>query len=170
MNEYNPILNIPYPIIKVNQKNPKLAYKILNLYSGKISEYTAISQYSFQSFCLEKYKELSYIIEEISKVEMRHLKILALLIKKLGLIPYFVTYENNIPKPWNSDYVNFTTDYRNMLISNIESEKKAIIEYNKIIKETNDKNIINIINRIIKDEERHIEIFNSLLYKYDNDK
>lgn len=169
MNDFNPKLNIPYPKIMVNKKDQFLAYKILESYAGEISEFTATSLYSFQSFYLNKYNDLSKIIESIAEVEMNHLKILALLIEKLGLIPYYVTYKDGVAVPWNSDYVDFTTDYRNMLLTNIDSEIRAIKNYNIIINSTNDENIIKIIKRIIMDEERHIEIFTELLKQYDED-
>ena len=165
---FNPIVNMEYPDIRISNKDPKFAYKLLQVYSGNISELTAITQYSFQSFYLNKYKDLSNILEQISKVEMNHLKILAKLILELGLIPYYVTYGcGNMPNVWNSDYVDYTLDYRDMLLSNINSEVVAIRDYNKLINETNDPNIRNILNRIILDEERHLEIFNALLKQYD---
>lgn len=169
MNEFNPILDIPYPKIIVNKKDPNLAYKIMNTYAGIISELSQISQYTFQSFYLNSYKDLSKILESIAMVEMKHLKILGILINKLGLVPYYVKYNNNKAIPWNSDYVNFTTDYRTMLINNIESEENTIRDYNKLISDTDDANIIQIFNRIIMDEERHIKIFKELLRQYDED-
>ena len=167
--ELNPNINIPYPEINISQKDPIFAYKLLKTYAGNISELTAVSQYSFQSFYLNEYKDLSNLLEQISKTEMYHLKILGILILKLGLNPYFVTYCSfNNPKLWNSDFVDYTTDYRDMLLSNINSEINAVRDYNKLISETNDCNIKEILNRIILDEERHIQIFNELLRQYDS--
>lgn len=168
--EFNPVLNIPYPSIKVERKNPELAYKIFELYAGRVSELSAVCQYSFQDIYLNEYKELSEILKSIAMVEMRHVSILGKLIEALGLIPYYVTYKNNKPIPWNSDYVDFTTNYRNMLVNDIRIEKEAINDYEKIINMTNDPNVKNIINRIILDEKRHIEIFSKLLLQYDNEK
>lgn len=165
---FNPALEIPYPKIEISKKDTAFAYKLLNVYAGNISELTAISQYSFQSFYLNKYKDLSNILMGISEVEMHHLKILADLICALGLIPYYVTYNCSYEAmPWNADYVDYTTDYRNMLLVNINSEVSAIKDYNKLIYETNDPNIKEILKRIIMDEERHIEIFSELLKQYD---
>jgi len=165
---FNPTLEIPYPKIEISNKDIDLGYKLLNVYAGRVSELSAINQYSFQSFYLNKYKDLSNILMEISEVEMHHLKILADLICALGLIPYYVTYNCSYEAiPWNADYVDYTTDYRNMLLSNINSEVTAIKDYNKLIYETNDPNIKDILKRIIMDEERHIEIFSELLRQYD---
>lgn len=165
----NPLIDIPYPKIEVTKKNQMFAYKILNVYAGNVSELTAINQYSFQSFYLNKYNDLSNLLEKISEIEMRHLKILSELILELGLTPYYVTYGcDNTPIPWNSDNVDYTIDYRDMLLSNINSEVTAIRNYNKLINESDDYNIIEILKRIIIDEERHVEIFSELLRQYDS--
>lgn len=167
--EFNPKINLPYPKINIKNKDINLAYKIFDLYAGEISEFSAASQYSFQSIYLSEYNELSKILEEISIVEMHHVELLGNLIKKLGLIPYYITYKNNIPIPWNSDYINFTTNYREMLTNNIKREHKAIDNYNKIIKMTSNESIISLIRRIILDEEKHIEILSKLLNQYDSE-
>ena len=49
-----------------------------------------------------------------------------------------------------------------MLTYNIETEKKAIEEYKKIIKYTQNKSIKDLIERIILDEQTHLEILNRL--------
>jgi len=166
---FNPIVNTPYPKIEILRKDPHFAYKLLHIYAGNASELTAINQYSFQSFYLNEYRDLSNILEQIAEVEMHHLKILSKLILALGLTPYYVTYGcGNRPNPWNSDYIDYTTDYRDMLLSNINSEVTAIRDYNRLINETDDPSIMNILKRIILDEERHVEIFNELLKQYDS--
>ena len=169
-NILNPKVNLPYPEIKVNRKNPILAYKIFNLYAGNVSELTDINQYSFQSIYLNEYIDLSNILKTISITEMEHLRILGNLIKALGLNPYFISYDkNNNPVPWNSDYVNFTINYRDMLVNNIKNENQAIEQYTIFLNEINDENIRKIIERIILDERRHVEIFSKLLMQYDSD-
>jgi len=168
-NSLNPKLNIPYPKIKVNKKNINLGYKLFELYAGNISELTAVNQYSFQSIYLNDYVDLSNILKTISITEMEHVKILGELIKVLGLNPYFISYENYKPIPWNSDNLNFTTNYREMLVSNINGEKKAIEKYNQIFNEIDDENIKKIIERIILDEKKHMEIFSKLLVQYDGE-
>ena len=158
--QFKVVLDIPYPKIEISKKDTLYAYKVFKVYSGNLSELTSIAQYAFQSSYLNKYKDLSKILEEIAMVEMKHLRILAELITDLGLIPYYVTYCCG-----NRDY---TTDYRNMLLSNINLEVAAIKDYNELINQTNDANIKDIFKRIILDEERHIEIFKELLRQYDS--
>lgn len=169
-NSLNPKVNLPYPKIDVNRKDPYFAYKLFELYAGNVSELTDINQYSFQSIYLNDYVDLSNILRTISITEMEHFRILGNLIKALGLNPYFISYDkNNNPISWNSDYVDYTLNYRNMLVSNIRKENKAIENYNHILTETNDENIKNIIERIIMDEKKHVEIFSKLLVQYDSE-
>ena len=167
--QFKVVLDLPYPKIEISKKDTLYAYKIFKIYSGNLSEFTSIAQYAFQSSYLNKYKDLSKILEEIAMVEMKHLRILADLITDLGLIPYYVTYCcGTRANPWNSDYGDYTTDYRNMLLSNINLEVAAIKDYNELINQTNDANIKDIFKRIIQDEERHVEIFKELLRQYDS--
>ena len=100
---------------------------------------------------------------------MKHLRILGELIKALGLNPYFISYNNKDVIPWNSNCVNFTLNYRNMLVSNINGENKAIENYKQFLTETDDENIKKIIDRIILDEQKHVEIFSKLLMQYDSE-
>ena len=45
---------------------------------------------------------------------------------------------------------------------NIQTEKIAIKEYERLIQHTEDKCIKDVLSRIIKDEENHIRIFKAM--------
>ena len=49
-----------------------------------------------------------------------------------------------------------------MMKYNIQTEKMAIKEYERLIENTEDKCIKDILSRIIKDEENHIRIFKAM--------
>lgn len=159
----NAILNVPYPSIENATNSKEFGYQLFNAYAGVVSEFSASSVYSYQSFILPK--DTSKILEQIGMVEMRHLEILAELILKSGLIPYYISYNNKYPIPWNADYINYTTDYKQMLEDNIKNEQIAITEYKRLIISTNDIPTKNMLKRIIMDEEHHIEIFKDLQKK-----
>ena len=91
---------------------------------------------------------------------MHHLDLLGDLIKKLGGIPYYI---NKDKCTWNGENVkyHFSTIYE-MLTYNIKSEKKAIEDYREAIKYTQNKSIKELLERIILDEQTHLEIFNRL--------
>ena len=107
----------------------------------------------------------SEVLKKIAMVEMKHLELLGETIKLLGLDPKF----KFIDKPcfkityWNSSFINYDTNIKDMLISDIEIEKEAIKNYKYHISIINDKYIKKLLYRIIEDEEKHIECFNYLL-------
>ena len=150
---------LPYPEIKVEKENIEFAKLLLYPYASMVSEDTAIHLYIYQSFILDD--EIGKILENIAIVEMQHLEMLAKTINLLGLKPEYKV--NNIP--WNSDYVNYNTNLKDMLKINIEAETLAIKNYRNLIKVIDDKYIKELLKRIIIDEEIHLKIFKDLYSK-----
>ncbi len=157
-------LDIPYPKIKVQKRSSLYAKLLMHSYAGDVSEDTAIHQYLYQSFLLEEQnEEIAHILEEIGKTEMHHLKILGLLIKKLGVYPVYLDPTLGNYDYWNASYVCYEHNITLMLEANIESERKAIYAYQRLIQVIDDKNIQAILKRIVLDEQLHLEIFENLL-------
>ncbi len=148
-------LNKPYPPIKVEKPNLKYAEILLDAYAGSGGEDTAIHEYLFQSLIK---KDISNTLKEIAKVEMHHLYILGELITLLGGKPFFCTEVKNDEciKPWTSEYINYTMNFKKMIISDIKKEEQTIKRYEEDIVAINDQYIQNILRRIIEDEKLHI--------------
>ena len=144
---------LPYPPIVVAKPNKHYAEIIQISFSGAVSEFSAISQYIYHHFRTEdQYPEISKALESIAIVEMYHLEILGKLIIKLGGNPgYWINYGLNVTEMINYD---------------IADEKLAIKQYISAEKKIDDSNIISIIDRIILDEEVHIQILTELSKKY----
>lgn len=140
---------------------------IIEAYSGNRGEFTATSQYSYQSFLLKPTKELYHkVIELISVNEMRHLEILSQILIYSNVDPKFCRYIDNnanLPVCWSGSNVNYEKDIKTFLENNIRAEERAIEHYKMIISRTNSENLKNIIERIIKDEQAHIRIFRTLI-------
>lgn len=148
--------NLPYPDIKVEKENIEYAKLLMYPYASMVSEDTATHLYMYQSFILDN--NIGKILENIAIVEMHHLEMLAKTINLLGLKPEYKS--NDIP--WTSNYVNYTTNLKDILKINIEAETLAIKNYQNLIKVINDKYIKKMLERIIIDEEIHLKIFNDL--------
>ena len=155
-------VDMPYPEIKVEKKDVELAKEILNLYAGEISEDTATHNYSFQMMMMHDDKEKKEILKGIAITEMHHLEMLGLLIKELGLTPYFVGVNNGCTKWFSGEYVTYEKEWRKMLLANIGLEELAIRNYERVIEKTSDECVKHILRRIILDERLHIEIFSKL--------
>ena len=95
---------------------------------------------------------------------MKHLNILGQTIKLLGLDPMYI-YPNNIDngfKYWNSSYVDYNNNLIHIISSNINDEKMAINNYNEIINKIDDKYVIEILKRLVLDEEIHLKILKNI--------
>ncbi len=162
--------NKSYPEIRVERKNEYYANLLLADYSGINGELTAISQYVFQDFnYFKEYSKFAQVIGKIAMVEMRHLELLGKTIKLLGVKPEF-KFKDNLScfyLNWNSSYVNYyNTDIFSLLKLNIIKEKITIKNYKYHISIINDKYIKRLLERIIEDEQIHIECFQELIKEY----
>ena len=91
---------------------------------------------------------------------MHHLDLIGDLIKRLGKKPYYINQNQCM---WNANNIKYHfNNIYDMLMFNIESEKKAIEGYKEVIKYTQNKSIKDLLERIILDEQTHLEIFNRL--------
>lgn len=162
------ILDKPYPEVMVEEKNEYYADLLSYDYAGIEGEITAIMLYSYQGF--DKFKEypsLAEILSKIAKVEMKHMELLGKTIRLLGKNPIYKTCESRTYDCvfWNSKNVNYTVNIKDMLLFDIKSELSAIKTYKEHKKEIKDKYIKELIDRILLDEYRHLDIFNELYEK-----
>lgn len=160
-------VNLPYPEVKVKEKNPKYLDLILLNYSSSISEFDAIAQYTYHQIALTyENKEISQTIKGISIVEMHHLELLGEIIIKLGGEPGF--WINNKKKNyWSAKLVNYDlSSIKNILTIDIQDEKAAIKQYKETLSKIDDEYINAVIKRIILDEEFHIQLLVGLYTKY----
>ncbi len=158
-------LDIPYPEVKVEEKNPYYADLLSEDYAGRTSETTATLLYSYQHFnTFDSNEEFSKIIEEIAIVEMKHLEMLGKTIKLLGREPIYKTCEASRGDcvMWSASNIDYSTRLKEMLEVDIKEESKAIKIYESHKRLIKDKYIKNMLDRIILDEKRHLEIFKSL--------
>lgn len=158
-------LDIPYPEVMVEEKNSYYADLLSQDYAGMVSESTAAFLYSYQHFnTFKSNEEFSKIIEEIAIVEMKHLEMLGKTIKLLGNDPVYKTCEASRGDcmMWSASNIDYSTDLKDMLKTDIKAEETAIKTYEHHKRLINDKYIKRMLDRIIMDEKRHLEIFNSI--------
>lgn len=171
-NEIRVTAAAPYPAVEVSAPNAYYAKLITPFIASKNSEMTATNTYLYQHWYLNQHcRELSDLFRRVAQAEMHHLETLGLLIAKLGGNPQLRECKHPTccdPTAcscayWCGDMVDYKTDVKQILLSNIKDEKNAVKEYRELILKINDPLIKNIIKRIAADEEVHISIFTSLL-------
>ena len=94
---------------------------------------------------LSNNKELSTILRKISIDEMKHLEIVGEIIRKLnGNIHYIDSND----RQWIAKNINYNLEnLKEMMEFNILSEEKAIMEYRKIMRYTNNMQLRRVFER-----------------------
>ena len=67
---------------------------------------------------------------------------------------------------FNTSYVKYNNNLNDILRININAEIQAINYYNYLTKVIKDKFIVNILKRIIVDEQIHLSIFKKIYNDY----
>ena len=160
------MMELPYPAIRVKEKNTAYANLLSIDYCGAVSELSAIAQYiNNENRISGEYCSLGKTILGIGMAEMMHLQKLGELICLLGgNVDYTARFQNGRQKMWTPEYLELPQNIRKMIMADIEAERDAISQYMMHMKMINDEYINAVLARIIKDEEYHIMILQSLSY------
>lgn len=156
-----------YPEPRVVGPNHYYATILLEDYAGIVSEMTAINQYFYHYLTFDKkYEELAELEECIAIIEMYHLELLGKTIQLLGVAPEFRTLTNNHTVYWNASYVYYGQDVCDRLAADIAAEKMAIQNYRLHQQLIGDPYIKELLERIIMDEQHHLQLFTKYAQKY----
>lgn len=155
--------DLPYPDLRIYSKSRADVLALTDDYAGRESETTAIMQYAYQSYILkEKFPDLAKILEEIAVVEMSHHEMLAEAIVQSGGDPIIAGRHCF----WSGSTVNYSGKVCEILKADLEGELGAIRNYKRTIAALENKSVIELIERIILDEELHVRIFEKLIEEY----
>lgn len=155
---------IPYNLDNIYED--KMSVRIISpAYSGKNGELTAILQYVYQNMIFENlnYKYIAEQLEKILLEEMNHFELLGKTILRLGVDPIYTAYPPIRDNYYNSRFVNYTTNPRQMLLSSIIGEQQAINDYKNILNKLTNQEVKNVIKYILQEEEQHLKILEELL-------
>lgn len=94
---------------------------------------------------------------------MQHYELIGHLITAFGGCPRLAVQNGCSLRYWSGQNASYEVDPACFLPLNIKSERTAIENYRERISQIDDPSAIKILERIILDEQNHIEIFNSFL-------
>jgi len=159
------MMDLPYPPIRVRERNSNYANMLSVDYSGPTSEMSAITQYINNQNRLSCERcPLAKNLLEIAVAEMIHLRMLGELIYLLGgTVDFVAKPSNGKPQMWTPAYLNIPENAKKMIAADIESERSAIGQYKMHMSRMKDDYVKAVLRRIIKDEEYHIMILRSLM-------
>lgn len=157
--------DLPYPPIRVSEKNQRYA-DLLNIdYCGGVSELSAITQYINNENRLScRNCSMARTLLGIAMAEMMHLQKLGELIILLGgNVNFSAKTCNGREKMWTPAYLTIPEQTAQMLMADIEAEKAAIEQYEAHIRMIGDECVNAVLARIIQDEEYHIMLLGALM-------
>lgn len=168
MNEIQFARSLPYPSIDDIVPNGQDLRLMRNNYAGVISELSAITQYVFHQLHAKEndFTEIGKSLLSIAQVEMRHLNILGGVIGKLGGNPKFMYHNGCQMAYWNGGMIDDHCQIKTMLQKDIKLEQETIYLYSRQEKEVSQPTIAKILQRLILDEELHIEYLNTMLIPF----
>ena len=165
MAKYN--VELPYPPIDNLNVNVKYGQMLLSNLSGLHSEMNTLSLYFYNSI-ITKYShpKIREAMEEICKIEMKHLKIFADMCYLLGVDPRLWDCQNDYLEYWSPGFNIYPRQIHSMLENAIIQEQNTISIYSHQIDLIDEPIICNMLKRIILDEQLHVEIFQELLREH----
>lgn len=153
----------PYPEIAAAEPNICYARLLLDDYAGTVSEMTSVCQYMYHEVMTCEMK-VQDALKGIAAVEMRHISVLAELIRKLGGEPLL---RNGSGIYWSPKFIYCGSRLADRIRADIDAEQRSISCYELHIELIEDPGIKNILRRIILDEELHIRLLKDISREYD---
>ena len=162
------IVDLPYPSTDTLTHDVRSGQIISFAYATLQSELTATLQYIYHHFYFDKIEENDgETLLAIAKAEMMHLDILGTAMLALGVSPRYVQVPNsNIF--YNTSTVSCSITPQKMLMDDIQGEMNTIANYQKMLFILKNEQVEAIIQRIILDEQLHLEKLKEMLKKYAN--
>lgn len=155
---------VPYPSVQVAAPNLSYAQMLSASFASAKSELTTITQYVYFSWVLEQgTSELCTCYQKIAQIEMLHLNLLGQMITALGGNPIFRSYPYKRPAFWNSGVLQYQCNIEKALRISIAGEQSTIEGYRHLSKLIQDPGVTAVLQRIILDEEIHIQVFQEYL-------
>lgn len=162
-----------FPEIKASILPQDVINRVVSGYTAKKSEFTSQNQYRYQHLILTYSSELYNIgnwMKPIYLDESKHFEILGKKLFLTNVDPRLCRYIDNDPdicEYWVGSNVNYVKEIDSIMRANIELENGAIRDYNEILAMTTDENLIELVNRILKDEYSHLNYFKAILEALD---
>lgn len=155
-------LNIPYPSYDHLIHNNQYADIILSLTSGLNSKMSAISLYFYNSIIISN-TEIKEAMDTICTTEIYHLKILSDIAYLLGADPRLWESRDDCFEYWSPSYNIYSLKIKDILKHAIIKEQYFIHFYKHQLNSIDDPVICKVLNRLLLDDQLHLEIFKKLL-------
>ena len=97
---------------------------------------------------------------------MRHIELLGKAMYSLGVTPVYTRYPNS-RNYFDTSCVSQSVTLQKILMDDLKSELEAIAEYKKMLLVLRNEQVEALVERIILDEQLHVETLKGLMQKAD---
>lgn len=156
----------PYPPVRVEARNPRYGAAMLDNMGGNSSEMSAVSRYLYDQIVTAGMPEVAEAFQELSIVEMHHLRIFGTLAFQLGMDPRLWSVRQGRRFWWAPEYLQYPRKLGPILQYALREEQAVIRKYENQLRWIRDGCIVELLKRILQDERLHIELLGSLLDSY----
>lgn len=157
------LADLPYPSTDEITTDVVSGQIISFAYATQKGELQATLQYFSHHLYLDK--DDADTLMSIAVAEMHHLDILGKTMLKSGVKPLLIQYPNS-KLFYNTSTVSTATTPSKMIMDDIEGELNAIADYQKMLFVLKNEQVSAIIQRIIIDEQLHLQTLKTVLDKY----
>lgn len=155
--------DLPYPSTETLTTDVTSGKILSFAFASAKGELSAILQYVYHKLHLWAInKQCAETLEAIALCEMHHLQILGQAMIKLGVNPRYVQYPNGNCF-FNTGCVSQSIAPQKMIMDDLRNELEAIAEYKKMLFVLKNEEVQAIVERIILDEQVHVEALKSVL-------
>lgn len=159
------VMALPYPPIRVRERNRGYADLIGVSYCGMVSELSACLQYiNNESRIAGRGCAVGKTLLGMAIAEMTHMQMLASLIGLLGgSVCYTAGQAGGQPWMWSPQCLTLPEKLDEMLRADLERELAVIDQYNSQIRMIRDDYVNAVLARIIQDEQYHVMLLRSMM-------
>jgi len=156
--------------VHVDRPDPRFAVMLLEQFGGGNGELKAAMQYFCQSLGTNNAK-IRDLMQDVAAEELSHLEMVgectAMLLGDMDSVPHNYAAPacailgggpllvNSAGAPWTADFVNSTGDLYTDLMSNIAAEGRAKLVYERLLQQTDDPGVKDMIRFLLSREESH---------------
>ncbi|MDW7674797.1 MAG: manganese catalase family protein [Bacillota bacterium] len=164
--------------VRVDRPDPSFAIKLLEQFGGGNGELKAAMQYLVQSFGCNDAK-IRDLMQDVAAEEFSHFEMvgecIAMLLGDIDKIPkdypanYMAvlgggpTLTDSAGNPWCATFVNATGDLITDLQSNVAAELRAKLVYERLLQQTDDPGVKDMIRFLLSREESHATSFSEAI-------
>ena len=158
-------VDLPYPSTTDFMRDECSVRIISPAYAGGASEMTAILQYIYHAvhFDCAGNKKFARILRDIAITEMHHLDMLAEMFCAMGVSPVYSACPPCFCDFYSTRNVSYSCTPQRMIMDDINGEREAIRDYERMLCKLKNEQAGAVISRIILDEQLHLETVKRML-------